>query len=287
MILVTGATGQLGGAVLRQLLQRLPASQLAAFVRDESKAADLVERGITLRVGTYGDTDSLHGAMRGVDKVLLISGGDADNALQQHKNVVDAAKKAGVNCIAYTSRALNNPDTLANSLMERHFQTEAYIQASGLNYILFRNSLYMDTIPRFVGPSVFDTGIALPAGDGRVAFALRSEQGEAMANVLAEPVCTNCVYTFTGAVTYSFGDVAAALTMLSGKPVAYRPVEAPVFADQLKQRGVPELATARIIGFMTDIKNGQEATVTADLKAALGREPASLEAGLPLLFDLP
>ena len=286
MILITGATGQLGGAVIGQLLQQTAASQLAALVRDSGKAAHLVEKGVTIRVGTYDDTDSLDKAMQGVEKVLLIAGGEADNALQQHQHVVDAAKKAGVRYIAYTSRSLRDRNSLANPLMERHFQTEDYIKASGLNYVLVRNSLYMDTIPLFVGPTVLDSGIFLPAGEGNVAFALRRELGEAIANVLLQPNWANQVYHFTGANAYSFADVASVLTQLSGKPVNYTPVGSSEFGAQLKQRGVPEPAIQTIIDFMTDVKNGQEETVSADLETSLGRKPASLREGLKSFYHL-
>ena len=286
MILVTGATGHLGGAVIHQLLQLIPASQITAFARDEHKAAALREKGVSLRIGDYNNTDSLDNAMRGVDTVLLISGGDAGNALQQHQNVVDAAQKANVSCIAYTSRSLKDRNTLANQLMVRHFQTEDYIKASGLRYVLFRSILYMDTIPLFAGPNVLESGIALPAGQGKVAFALRSEMGEAMANVLADGPTDNQIYNFTGATAYSFGDVAASLTTLSGKPVTYTPVAPADFAIRMKQRGVPEGQVQRMIDFMTDIKNGQEEGISPDLATVLGRKPASLEEGLNAFYQL-
>jgi NAD(P)H dehydrogenase (quinone) len=224
--------------------------------------------------------------MQGVEKVLLISGGGEDDALQQHYNVVDAAKRAGVRCLAYTGRALKDPSTLVNQLMVRHFQTEDYIQASGLNYILFRNILYMDTLPLFTGPRVFETGIRLPAGQGRVAYALRSEMGEAIANVLLENTCDNRTYYFTGSEAYSFDDVAAALTAASGKPVAYTPIEQTAFAASMRERGVPELAIERTAGFMADIKQGQEAEVSPELETILGRKPTSLTEGVKLLYKL-
>ena len=286
MILVTGATGQLGKAVIEQLLQKTSADQIAALVRDENKAASLLEKGVEVRTGHYDDTNSLDRAMQGIKKVLLISGGDADNGLQQHQHVVDAAKKANVACIAYSSRSMQDPSSLANDLMTRHFETEDYIKASGLNYVLFRNILYMDTLPVFLGPSVLDSGIFLPAGQGRVAFALRAEMGEAMANVLAEAPCENHVYDFTGAQAYSFGDVASTLTELSGKTVTYTPVDASAFQSQMKQRGIPEGMIQRIVNFMTDIKNGQEAGVSTDLERILGRKPTSLRDGLKSLFLL-
>jgi len=286
MILITGATGQLGSAVIQHLLTKIPASQIAAFVRDAGKAAGLQEKGVSIRVGTYDDTAALDNAMQGIEKVLLISGGDADNALQQHQNVVDAAKKAGVKGIAYTGRSLKDPSTLVNKLMNRHFQTEDYIKESGLNYALFRNILYMDVLPLFVGKQVFDTGIHLPAGDGKVSFALRGEMGEAMAKVLLDSDCDNQTYNFTGSETYSFEDVANALSELSGKEVKYSAVTPAEFEAQMKGRGIPDFMVPRMIGFITDIKNGQETTLSPDLENKLGRKPVSLKEGLKTLFHL-
>lgn len=286
MILITGATGHLGRAVLQTLVTKTTPNNLVALVRDADKAADLQAQGIQIRVGDYSDRASLDRAMEGVTKVLLISGGgDADGA-QQHYNVVDAARQAGVQCLAYTSRALKDPSTLTNQLMERHFQTEDYIKASGLPYILFRNILYMDTLPQFTGPQVLTTGIFLPAGEGKVAFALRSEMGEAIAHALLESNSTDKTYYLTGNEAYSFHDVAAALTTLSGKPVAYTPVEAAEFEKQLEGRGVPAVVVPRIVGFMTDIKHGQEEVVSSDLEQLLGRKPATLTEGVASLFKM-
>jgi NAD(P)H dehydrogenase (quinone) len=287
MILVTGATGQLGTAVIKTLLEKISATQIAALVRDKSKASALREKGVDIRVGSYDDTASLDQAMQGIEKVLLIAGTDEENRLQQHQNVVDAAKKTGVQCIAYTSRSLKDRNTLVNQLMLGHFQTEDYIKASGLNYTLFRNVLYMDTIPQFVGSEkVFETGIDLPTGDGRVSFALRSEMGEAIAHVLLESDCSSRIYKLTASETYSFDDVAATLSDLSGKKVGYTPAEKSAFEAQMKERGTPETVVQKVVGFLTDIKNGQEEEVSPDLENLLGRKSASLKEGLKALFNL-
>ncbi|MBC7871757.1 MAG: SDR family oxidoreductase [Chitinophagaceae bacterium] len=288
MILVTGATGQLGTAVVKNLLEKTSAHQIAAFVRDESKASVLKEKGVGIRVGNYDDPASLDHAMQGIEKVLLIAGTDEDedNRLRQHQNVVDAAKKAGVKYIAYTSRNLKDPDTLANKLMMGHFQTEDCIKASGLNYVLFRNALYMDTIPLFVGEGVFGTGINLPTGNGRVSFALRSEMGEAIANALLENSGDNQIYQLTGSESYSFNDVAATLSDLSGKEVNYTSAEKSAFEAQMKERGTPEVMVQKVVGFLTDIKNGQEEETSPDMENLLGRKPTSLKEGLKVLFNL-
>jgi len=110
--------------------------------------------------------------------------------------------------------------------------------------------------------------------------------GEAIANVLLESGCDNSIYRFTGADSYSFGDVAATLSDLSGKKVNYTPVGQSAFETQMKQRGVPEFIIDRIVGFITDIKNGQEEEVSADLENMIGRKPASLKEGLRTLYNL-
>jgi NAD(P)H dehydrogenase (quinone) len=278
MILVTGATRQLGTAVVKNLLKKTSADQIAALVRDATKASALKEKGVDIRIGSYDDTASLDKAMQGIERILLIAGTDEDNRHPQHQNVVDTAKKSGVQCIGYTSRNLNDRNTLVNKLMEGHFQTEDYIKESGLSYAIFRNVLYMDTIPQFAGGErVFETGINVPSGEGKVAYALRSEMGEAIANVLSEDSCGNRIYKLTGSESYSFNDVAATLSDLSGKKVDYTPAEKSAFEAQMKERGVPETAVQNVVGFLTDIKNGQEEEINPDLEHLLGRKPASLQ----------
>ena len=113
MIVITGATEQLGRAVVKQLAKRVAAERIGVFVRDERKAAGLKEQGVKLFVGNYDDFAALDQAMRGVEKVLLISGTE-QNRIQQHQNVVDAAQWAEVQLIAYTSRAVKGKDTASN-----------------------------------------------------------------------------------------------------------------------------------------------------------------------------
>jgi NAD(P)H dehydrogenase (quinone) len=286
MILITGASGQMGGVVIRQLLKRIPAAQIAGLARDATKAAPLKAQGIDIRIGDYDDPDSLDKAMQGVEKVLLIAGTDEHKRVGQHQNVVDAAKRAGVQRLAYTSRDLKDRNALTNTLMLGHFQTEDLIKTSGLNYMIFRNILYMDFIVGVVGKNVLETGIQLSAGAGRVAYALRDELGEAMANALLDGDWNDTTYRFTNARSYSFAEVAAALSELSGKAVQYTPIETSAFEAQLTGRGVPAFLAQRMAGFLTDIGNGQEDHVSTDLARFLGRQPASLEQGLKVLFKL-
>lgn len=287
MILITGATGHLGRAVIQTLLMKLPADEIAAFVRDAQKASDLEAQGVDLRVGDYDNVASIESAMQGIEKVLLISGGNVPNPVQQHNNVIDAAKKAKVTCFTYTGRSLKNRETLKSDLMDTHFQTEDLIIQSGMNYILFRNSFYMDSLDYFLlGPDVARTGINLPAGNGKVAFALRSEMGEAIANVLVNENCNNNIYNFTGAESYSFVDVAETLSELMNKPIKYNSLTPEMYLEQLKERGTPEHMAEQILNFMLDIKNGQEELVSSSLENKLGRKPTTLKEGLKQLLNL-
>jgi len=286
MILVTGATGHLGSAVIDHLIKNTNTNKFAAFARDENKAKHLTEKGIEVRLGTFDDTASLDKAMQGIEKVLLISTID-HHRFQQHKNVIDAAKKAGVQHILYTSVSLKDLNSSAiKNLMESHFQTEDYIKQSGLKYTFLRNSLYTDVIPFYVGEKVFETGISLPAGDGKVAYALRREMGEAAANVLLQKEHENKIYEITGSELYSYEEVAKALSELSGKDITYTDVEATQLAEQLKQAGVPEFVAFLIVGFATDTRNNQFGIVSKDLENLLGRKPATLKEGLKEIYKM-
>lgn len=290
MILVTGATGRLGRVVIEHLVRQRDAGQVAALVRDAGKAADLKARGVDIRVGDYDDVASLDDAMRGVEKVLLISGTNPDEhrGVRQHGNVVDAARRAGVRSIGYTSRAMRDPAASENTLMRHHFLTEDLIRASGLAYALFRNALYMQTLTYYIGRpgGAFETDIRLPAGRGRVAYALRSELGEAIANALHRDGGKDRVYTLTAGEAWSFDDVARSLGELSGKPVTYTPTDQATYEAEIHDRGVPGPMARLLYGFYCDIRDGQLDEVTLEMEGLLGRKPSPLEVGLKALFSL-
>ncbi|GGB78663.1 SDR family oxidoreductase [Dyadobacter sediminis] len=283
-ILVTGATGALGSAVIETLLNKIPASSIVILTRNKENQLSFQEKGFKAYSGSFEDSASLDKSMQEVDRVLLISAGDEGDRIKQHRNVVDAAIRAGVSDIAYTSRSLRDSASLHNPLMADHFATEEYIRRSGLRHTIFRNALYLDVIPLFVGKQVFEHGIVQSAGDGRIAFALRKEMGEAIAHVMSDEVFENHVYRFTGEEAFTFYDVARALTELSGREVKYTPVESVSFEKLLIQKGVPSTTARKIIDFNADIRNGQESGVSADLTRKLGRPAASLREGLKLIY---
>jgi NAD(P)H dehydrogenase (quinone) len=286
MILVTGATGHLGSAAVSQLLKNTAANNIVAFARDENKAKYLRGKGIEVRIGSYDDIPSLDLAMQGIEKVLMISS-NGQTRLQQHKNVLAAAKKARIKHIVYTGIALKNIETAAiRPFMEDLIKTEDYIQESGLTYTVLRNTLYAGGNPLYAGEKVFETGIQLPAGDGKAPFALRREMGEAAANTLLQNGHENRTYEITGSDLYSYNDVANALSALSGKTVIYTDADPVTFPARLKEFGLPEIVVGIVSGFAADIKNHQFESVTDHLEKLLGRKPASLKDSLKEVFNL-
>jgi NAD(P)H dehydrogenase (quinone) len=285
MIVITGASGQLGRSVVDNLLKNVTPDSVVALVHNREKAADLVARGVKVCVGDYDDVASLDVAMRGAQRVLLISGTDEDNRVRQHGNVISAAKRAGAAFIAYTSRALKDPARSENNLMDGHFRTEDLIRQSGLAFAIFRNALYMDTLPLFVGGNkVFEAGIHFPAGQGRVSFALRTELGEGIARVMRKAHGESRSYLLTAHQAWSFDDVAEALSQIAGRQVRYVPIDRDTFEARMRTLGVPEARIQRQWGFCCDIRDGQLDEVSPELETLLGRKPVSLKDGLSTLF---
>lgn len=278
MILVTGATGQLGGIVVENLLKNTPANEIAVLVRDENKAADLKAKGVGIRVGTYFDEASLAKALQGIDKLLLISSNDFNDRIGQHKNVVDAAKNAGVKHIFYTGVTMKDIETSPlKPLLADHYQTEDYIKASGLTYTFLQNSLYFEVVPMFVGAGVLETGIFFPAGDGKVAFAARQDLGEATATILSTEGHENKTYNLTGSEAYSFAEIAEELSSLTGKTVAYTSPEPAAFEGMLKQFGLPEGIVVMSVLFAAGMKNNDFSSPSDTLEQFLGRKTTDLK----------
>ncbi|WP_042160623.1 SDR family oxidoreductase [Paenibacillus gorillae] len=287
MILVTGATGNLGIAAINHLLTKVEPLNIAVLARDRAKAASFEEKGIDIRIGEYDDINSLETAMQGVDKVLLISSNDHGKLLQQHKNVVDAANKAGVNHLIYIGSAVQEfESSTLHTMLEPHFQTEDYIKESQIPYTILRNTIYADTLPMFLGENVFDTGIYLPAGNAEVPFALRRELGEAAANVILQPnPNNNKTYVLTGSEPYSFENLAEALSEISGKTVNYINADSKSFEETLRGASVPEYAISVLSGYVTDMREGRYNLLTNDLESILGRKPLSLREALKEVYS--
>ncbi|KDE41032.1 NADPH:quinone oxidoreductase 2 [Nitrincola lacisaponensis] len=239
MILVTGASGQLGRLVLEQLLQHLPASQLAAGVRTPERVADLQARGVTIRPLDYSQPETLPQALEGVETLLLISSSEVGQRAVQHQNVITAAEKAGVKRLVYTS--LLHADTSPLGLAEEHKQTEARLKASSLEWVILRNGWYTENYLASL-PAALEHHVLIGcAGKGRITSATRQDYASAAATVLQEGATHNGkIYELAGDTSYSLEEYAAEITRLSGQEVRYQNLSENEFRDALIQAGLPE-----------------------------------------------
>ncbi|EEQ4409346.1 SDR family oxidoreductase [Escherichia coli] len=184
MIAITGATGQLGHYVIESLMKTVPASQIVAIVRNPAKAQALAAQGITVRQADYGDEAALTSALQGVEKLLLISSSEVGQRAPQHRNVINAAKAAGVKFIAYTS--LLHADTSPLGLADEHIETEKMLADSGIVYTLLRNGWYSENYLASA-PAALEHGVFIgAAGDGKIASATRADYAAAAARVISE-----------------------------------------------------------------------------------------------------
>jgi len=238
MIAITGATGHLGQLTLTELLKTVPASQLVAIVRNPAKAETLAQQGVIVRQAEYGDQAALTAALEGVDKLLLISSSEVGQRAVQHRNVIDAAKAAGVKFIAYTS--LLHADRSPLGLHVEHVDTEQYLAASGIPYALLRNGWYSENYLASA-PAALAHGVFIgSAGEGKIASATRGDYAAAAAKVISSEGHAGKVYELAGDESWTLSELAAELSKQSGKPVVYQNLSEADFAAALKGAGLPE-----------------------------------------------
>lgn len=287
-ILVTGATGHFGKAAIDALLKKgHPASAIIALVRDENKAAVLKTQGVEIRTGDYENYTSLVNAFTGVDKLLLVSSNDVNNRSAQQANAVKAAREAGVKYILYTSfvRKDESEASPIAFVAQSHIATEKAIRDSGLTYTIFRNNLYLDYVPVFIGEKVLNTGIFWPAGNTPGAYALREEMAEAAANVLLSSGHDNKEYNVSNTASWTFPQVAETISKASGKQISYISPSQTEYKTALTTAGVPELYVNMFAGFAEAIRIGEfDTTTNTDLERLLGRKPTSLEEYLTTVY---
>lgn len=288
MILVTGATGQLGKATIESLIEKgIEPSSISALVRDAAKAEDLKAKGVTVKVGDYDNYESLVAAIQGEEKLLLVSGTDIPNRLTQHKRVIDVAKEAGINHVVYTSFARKN-NTESNPLgivATAHIETDNYLKASGLDYTIMLNGLYADVLPMFIGQNVAETGIFYPAAEGKTSFTLRADMAEAAATILSTDGHINKEYVIAGSKKYSFQEVADLLSEILDKPVAYTSPDLEIYKATLAQAGVPDMYIGINVAFGEAIKQGEFDTDESDLETLLGRPATDLQDFLKAVYE--
>lgn len=278
-IAVTGATGHLGGLVIESLLARgVAASDIVAVVRDEAKAAPLAAKGLQLGVASYGDESALTAALEAVDRLVLVSGSEVGRRLAQHTNIVNAAKKAGVDLIAYTS--LLNLDTSDLGLAPEHRGTEKLLADSGIDHVLLRNGWYWENYA-----SSLDSGRAVgkffgAAGDAKVSGAARRDYAEAAAVVLTTDGHAGKVYELAGSPAVTYPDIAAAVGTVVGAEVQYVNQTVEEYGETLKGFGLPAEVAEMFAGMDPVIARGALYSESTDLQELIGRPSTSVAEAL-------
>ena len=278
-ILVTGATGQLGRLVVDNLLARgVEPSAIRAGARDLAKAADLADLGVQVVALDYDAPETVAAAVDGVDALLLVSSSEVGKRAAQHQAVIDAARAAGVKKLVYTSASKATTSDLV--LAPEHKATEEAIVASGIPAVILRNNWYTENYVADVARAKETGAIAASVGEGRVASASRIDYAEAAAVALTEDGHIGEVYELGGDVAWSFDELAAAASELTGREVRYTPLTTAEHAAALEAAGLD----AGTVGFVTaldaNIRDGALAETDGTLSRLRGRPTTPWDDGL-------
>ncbi|MEW2067651.1 SDR family oxidoreductase [Streptomyces sp. NPDC007346] len=273
-VVVTGATGELGRLVIDALLATVPAGEIAAVVRNKEKAAALGARGVELRIADYDHPETLAGAFRAGDRVLLISGSEVGRRVAQHTALIEAAKAAGVAQLAYTG-ILGGPDA-DFVLADEHKATEQLILASGLPYTFLRNGWYTENYTANLAPVLEHGAVVANAGEGRIASASRADYAAAAAAVVTGEGHLGKAYELSGDTAWSLAEYATLLSEVTGKEIAYKDVPAAAHQEVLVGAGLPEGFAAILTDVDEAIARGRLAGTSGDLARLIGRPTTPL-----------
>lgn len=271
MIVVTGATGGLGGATVEHLLRRIPADRIGVSVRDTAKAQHFADRGVRVRQGTYETPAALRDSFAGAEQVLLVSGNDPDaDMVGLHRNAIHAAVEAGVRRILYTSQQGAVPGSPYRP-SEIHIATEEMLAASGVAWTALRNGAY-GPLDQVLGPWQRTGAIAQPA-DGPVPYTDRADVAEATAVMLAGARAFDGPVTLTAPNTVTFDDFARIASGLTGRPVERIVLDDEQWvADQIAI-GVPEQPARLMLTWYEAARAGYFTEAGPLLADLLGRKP--------------
>ncbi|MFR9800250.1 SDR family oxidoreductase [Streptomyces sp. MS06] len=280
MIIVTGATGKLGRRTVERLLQRVPADRVGVSVRDPRKTRDLADRGVRVRRGSFDDPTSLAHAFEGAERLLLVSlDRTGEECVTGHRTAVDAAVKAGVGRILYTSQMGAAHDSRFQACRD-HARTEDLLRATGLPWTALRNGFYAASALQFLESARRTGDIALPA-DGPVAWTGHDDLAEATAAVLAGEVrFEGPTPPLTGAAALDFAAVAEIASRATGRPFTRTVVPDDAFREQVLAHGAPAPIADLLVSIFAAARNGEFTAVDPTLAELIGREPATFGAQL-------
>jgi NAD(P)H dehydrogenase (quinone) len=275
-IAVTGATGELGRIVTRLLLERHPAIHVVALVRDLAKAEALADLGAELRSFDYDRPETLRGALEGVDKLLLISGNAVGERERQHRAVIEAARRAAVGLIAYTSVLRASETSLP--IAAEHKATETILRDTAIPHVLLRHGWYLENYIFRVKVAAESGSLVHCAGDGRISGAARRDYAEAAVAILTSPENqAGKVYELAGSANFTFADMATETQRVIGKPVAAIDLPKPEFEAAMVEIGLPPFVAALIAKSDYGAREGGLFDDSRTLERVIGREPTLLQ----------
>lgn len=278
MIIVTGATGQLGHAITLQLVARFPANEVGVSVRDPKKAADLATLGVRVRQADFDNPKSLRHAFEGAEQVLLVSsnasasGGDP---IPQHRAAIEAAQAVGARRLVFTSHMAAS-DTSAFSPMRDHAATETMLRQSGIAWTALRNGFYGASGIAMMDDAV-KSGTLETAADGKFSWTAHADLAEAAAVILAnQEQYDGPTPPLTGPEALDFADLVAIASELQGKPIVRKTLTDEAMRAKIAARGAPARAVDTLMGLYIAARNGEFAAVDPTLARLLGRPPMSM-----------
>lgn len=275
MIVITGATGQLGRLVVDELLKRnVPANDIAVVVRNAGKAPDLKARGVDVRVADYDAPETLTSAFAGADRVLLISGNEVGKRIAQHRAVIDAVRKSGARLLAYTS--ILHGDASRIALASEHIATEQMIRESGVPFVFLRNGWYIENYLGNVGAALEHGAVFGSSGSGRIAGATRADYAAAAAAVMAGSGHDNKIYELAGDTPFTMADLAAEISLAAGKNVVYKDLPQDEYEKFLVGVGLPKPYAATLADADQGVKRGELDDRSGDLRRLIGRPTTTL-----------
>ena len=274
MLIVTGANGQLGRAIVERLLERVPAAQIGVSVRDPEQARGLEERGIRVRRGDFADAASLAHAFEGASQVLIVSGTTGETAVRQHHTAIDIAKAAGARRILYTSHMGSNPSSPFPPMPD-HAATEVALRDSGVAFTALRNGFYATTAGLLLGTAV-ETGKLTAPEDGPVAWTTHADLAQAAAIALTEESLDGMTPNLTASEAIDMTGVAAIASELTGRPIRRVVVPDAEYRAGLVAHGIPASAADMLLGLFLASRQGEFSHVDPTLARLIGRPPTPL-----------
>ncbi|MGS0683935.1 NmrA family NAD(P)-binding protein [Nakamurella sp. GG22] len=275
MIVVTGATGQLGARIVESLLSRVPAETLGVSVRDVAKAASLSDRGIRVRSGDFTAPATLEHAFEGADQVLVISASiRGADAVAANFAAIDAARAAGARRILYTSHQAASKESLFPPQLT-HAATEQYLQSSGSPFTALRNGFYATTFGYYIPPALESGRLVLPE-DGPVSWTAHADLAEAAAVALTDGgVLDGVTAPLTASEMLTFADVADILSDITGRSIERVVVADDEWKAAAVDNGMPPAAADFTLGMFRAARQGEFAVTDPTLESVIGRRPHS------------